>query len=73
MKISIEIEKGDEGKHSMGNGEESMAPTAFQKKVAKMLAQMAGRKTPNEVDMETAKDFEEDDIEYKMAMKGMKK
>lgn len=73
MKISIEIEKGGEGKNGMEGGEEKMMPTPFQKKVAKMLAQMAGRKTPNEVDMETAKDFEEDDAEYQMAMKGMKK
>ena len=67
MKISIEIEKDSEDKGM--DQEEIMQVTAFQRKVAKMLAKMAGRNTPNEIDMETAKDFEEDNAEYG----GMKK
>jgi hypothetical protein len=69
MKISVELENG--GEESEEDSEDVVTP--FQRKVAKMLAKMAGRKTPNEIDMETAADFEEDNIEYKMALKGMKK
>jgi hypothetical protein len=69
MKISVELENG--GEKSEEDLEDVVTP--FQRKVAKMLAKMAGRKTPNEIDMETAADFEEDNIEYKMALKGMKK
>jgi hypothetical protein len=69
MKISVELENG--GEESEEDLEDVVTP--FQRKVAKMLAKMAGRKTPNEIDMETAADFEEDNIEYKMALKGMKK
>ena len=74
MKIFIEIEKDGEGKDGMeGYDEEGMqkkmVASAFQKRVAKMLAKAAGRNTPNELDMEAAKDFEEDNAEYS----GMKK
>ena len=69
MKISVELENG--GEESEEDSEDVVTP--FQRKVAKMLAKMAGRKTPNEIDMETAADFEEYNIEYKMALKGMKK
>jgi hypothetical protein len=69
VKVSVEIENG--GKESEEDSEDVVTP--FQRKVAKMLAKMAGRKTPNEIDLDAAADFEEDNIEYKMAMKGMKK
>lgn len=56
MKISIEIEKDGE------SGEDSMPKpvTPFQRKVAKMLAKMAGRKTPSAKDMEMAAEVEEE-------------
>ena len=56
MKISIEIEKD-------GEGEDQEMPkpvTPFQRKVARMLAKMAGRKTPNEKDLEMAAEVEEE-------------
>lgn len=36
-------------------------PTAFHKKVAKMLAQNKGRKTANEMDLKKAMDLDEED------------
>ena len=36
-------------------------PTAFHKKVAKMLAQSKGRKTANEMDLKKAMDLDEED------------
>lgn len=65
MKISIEIEKDSEdGK----DAPDHMAPempekelTPFQRKVAQMLAKMAGRKTPNAKDLEMASELEEEE------------
>lgn len=59
MKIEISI-----GKES-GEDEEEMPskPTAFQRKVAKMLAQRAGRKKVSPHDMKMAADLEEDAME----------
>lgn len=64
MKVEIEIESN--GK----NGEEMkpMKQTAFQKKVAQMMAQRAGRRKPNEHEMKMAAELESDLDEY-----GMKK
>ena len=56
--MKIEISFGDEGEE-----EELMPPTPFQRKVAKMLAQRAGRKKVSEIDMKMAADLEEDAIE----------
>ena len=57
MKFSLEIEmeggKNDEEKKS--------APTAFQKKVAKILAQKSGRSKPNEMDFKKAAELEDED------------
>ena len=63
MKVEIEIE-------SNGNGEEmkAMKATAFQKKVAQMMAQRAGRRKPNEHEMMMAAELESELDEY-----GMKK
>lgn len=62
MKIEIEIEKN-------GEGEEMMAkPTAFQRKVAQMMAQRAGRRKANEHELKMAAELESDLEEY-----GMKK
>lgn len=56
MKIEISFDgEGDE--------EKKVAPTPFQRKVAKMLAQRAGRKKVSEMDMKMAADLEEDAIE----------
>jgi len=57
MKIEIYLN----GKDS--EDEEMAAPTPFQRKVAKMLAQRAGRKKASEMDMKMAADLEEDAIE----------
>ena len=57
MKIEIYLN----GKES--EDEEMAAPTPFQRKVAKMLAQRAGRKKASEMDMKMAADLEEDAIE----------
>lgn len=65
MKISIEIEKDSEdGK----DAPDHMAPempekelTPFQRKVAQMLAKIAGRKTPNAKDLEMASELEEEE------------
>lgn len=63
MKVEIEIESN--GK----NGEEkAMKATAFQKKVAQMMAQRAGRRKPNEHEMKMAAELESELDEY-----GMKK
>ena len=62
MKISIEIEK--EGEKESPDHMAPEAPekelTPFQRKVAKMLAKMAGRKTPNAKDLEMASELEEE-------------
>ena len=57
MKFSLEVEiEGNK------NGEEEKsAPTAFQKKVAKMLAQKSGRSKPNEMDLKKAAELEDED------------
>ena len=60
MKVEIEIE-------SNGNHGEEMKPmkqTAFQKKVAQMMAQRAGRRKPNEHEMKMAAELESDLEEY---------
>jgi len=57
MKIEIYLN----GKES--EDEEMAAPTPFQRKVAKMLAQRAGRKKVSEMDMKMAADLEEDATE----------
>ena len=66
MKVEIEIESNGKGK----NGEEmkAMKATAFQKKVAQMMAQRAGRRKPNEHEMKMAAELESELDEY-----GMKK
>ena len=65
MKVEIEIEG-----NGNGNGEEmkAMKATAFQKKVAQMMAQRAGRRKPNEHEMKMAAELESELDEY-----GMKK
>jgi len=63
MKVEIEIKKNGNGE----NGEEMpMKRTAFQRKVAKMIAQRAGRKNATMQDMKMAADLEEDISEYGM-------
>lgn len=56
MKISIEYE--DENGSDKPKMERK--PTAFHKKVAKMLAQQQGRKTANEMDLKKAMDLDDD-------------
>lgn len=58
MKIEIYLNGGEEEKE-----EEDMPrkPTAFHRKVAKMLAQKQGRKTPNDMDLKKAMDLDEED------------
>lgn len=57
MKFSLEIEmEGD--KHGK---EKKSVPTAFQKKVAKMLAQKSGRSKPNEMDLKKAAELEDEE------------
>ena len=65
MKVEIEIES-----NGKGHGEEmkTMKATAFQKKVAQMMAQRAGRRKPNEHEMKMAAELESELDEY-----GMKK
>ena len=41
--------------------EKKPAPTAFQKKVAKMLAQKSGRSKPNEMDFKKAAELEDEE------------
>lgn len=61
MKIEIEIEKNGKGE----NGEDKpMKMTAFQRKVAQMMAQRAGRKKANEHEMKMAAELESDLDEY---------
>lgn len=61
MKISIELEKdGEEDVKEMPK-----PVTPFQRKVARMLAKMAGRKTPNAKDMEMASEVEQESEEDK--------
>lgn len=62
MKIEISIGKEN------GEDEDEMPskPTAFQRKVAQMLARRAGRKKVSEQDMKMAADLEEDADEYAM-------
>jgi hypothetical protein len=57
MKFSLEVEI-EGNKHDK---EEKSAPTAFQKKVAKMLAQKSGRSKPNEMDFKKAAELEDED------------
>lgn len=59
MKVEIEISAGKEhDKEDMPMGK-SMQLSAFQMKVAKMLAKKAGRSKPNSSDIEKVKDLEE--------------
>lgn len=67
MKISIEIEKDSESEDGK-DAPDHMAPempekelTPFQRKVAQMLARMAGRKKPNAKDLEMASELEEEE------------
>lgn len=64
MKVEIEIESN--GKH--GEEMKAMKQTAFQKKVAQMMAKRAGRSKPNEYEMKMAAELESELDEY-----GMKK
>jgi hypothetical protein len=57
MKIEIYLN----GKDS--EDEEMAAPTPFQRKVAKMLAQRAGRKQVTKMDLKLAADLEDDAAE----------
>ena len=57
MKFSLEIEM-EGNKH---DEEKKSAPTAFQKKVAKMLAQKSGRSKPNEMDLKKAVELEDEE------------
>jgi hypothetical protein len=61
MKVEIEIDSNGE------NGEETkpMKQTAFQRKVAQMMAQRAGRRKPNEHEIKMAAELESDLDEYK--------
>lgn len=72
MKIEISIEKGKEKEDDMeSHMEKPMSEkeyTPFELKVSKMLAKMAGRKKPNQIDLEAARDFAEDDAEFKAGM-----
>jgi hypothetical protein len=54
MKFSIEIEIEEEQ-------EEMKPPSAFERRVAKMLAKKAGRKTPNEMDMKKAAEMADEE------------
>lgn len=65
MKVEIEIKGNGEGE-----GEEKMMPkpTAFQRKVAQMMAQRAGRRKPNEHELYMAAE-----LESEMDNHGMKK
>lgn len=55
MKIEIYL-NGDEDKEDMPK-----KPSAFHKKVAKMLAKQKGRSKPNEKDLENAMELDEED------------
>lgn len=58
MKIEIEIEKNGEGE------DKPMKATAFQRKVAQMMAQRAGRRKANEHELKMAAELEADLDEY---------
>jgi hypothetical protein len=60
MKVEIEIESN--GKH--GEEMKAMKQTAFQKRVAQMMAKRAGRRTPNEHEMKMAAELESELDEY---------
>jgi hypothetical protein len=56
MKIEISFEKENDDKHDeMGK---SKTTTAFQRKVAKLLAKSSGRSKPNKLDMYMAAKYE---------------
>ena len=74
MKIEIYLDKEGKGEDkekdmesALMSAEEHKKAMLMQRRVAKMLAKMAGRSTPNELDMETAMDFVEDNAEYEKA------
>lgn len=56
MKFSIEIEVEKDEDEEMAR-----KPSAFERKVAKMLAKKAGRKTPNEMDMKKAAELADEE------------
>jgi hypothetical protein len=61
MKVELSFEFGEDHK---GMGEEEKKPmelTPFQKKVAKMLAQKAGRSKPNDEDLYKASELEDEE------------
>jgi hypothetical protein len=61
MKVEIEIESnGKNGDDEM----KAMKQTAFQKRVAQMMAKRAGRRTPNEHEMKMAAELESELDEY---------
>ncbi len=65
MKVEIEIE----GNGKNGEDEDkAMKATVFQKKVAQMMAKRAGRRMPNEHELQMAAELESELDEY-----GMKK
>lgn len=55
MKIEVYLD-GDDDKEDMPK-----KPSAFHKKVAKMLAKQKGRSKPNEMDLKKAMDLDEED------------
>lgn len=69
MKIEVSIEKDGKGdkEEKMMSPEQMRRAQAMQIKVAKMLARMAGRPSPNEVDNEIAAEFVEENMESKKA------
>ena len=68
MKIEIEIEKGkDKDEKEMMSPEQQRRHDMLKLKVARMLAKSMGRTTPNEIDVETAADFIEDNMESEKA------
>lgn len=74
MKIEIYLDKEGKGEDkekdmesALMSAEEHKKAMLMQRRVAKMLAKMAGRSMPNELDMETAMGFVEDNAEYEKA------
>jgi hypothetical protein len=61
MKVEIEIESN--GKNG-GDEMKAMKQTAFQKRVAQMMAKRAGRSKPNEHEMKMAAELESELDEY---------
>jgi len=59
MKIEIYLD-GEKTKNGEDMQEIPRKPTAFHKKVAKMLAQQQGRKKVSEMDIKKAMDLDED-------------